>query len=84
MAMATTIMNRRGIITLLNFSIPSLIPTITIKVVKRRKTVWVARGAHVEDAKSVNIVFIVMREASLKEKVRDLSRYSTDQPPITL
>ena len=45
-----------GIITLLNFSIPSLMPTITIRVVRRRNPVCAARGPHVEVTNPVNIV----------------------------
>ena len=54
--MAMTIMKSIGIISLLNLSIPSLIPMITINVVTSRKRVWPITGPHDEDTKSENMV----------------------------
>ena len=63
-----------GIITLLNLSIPSLMPTTTMRVVASRKAVWAASEDHGEETKSVNMVLKVLLEDSpVKEKVKDLS-----------
>ena len=61
--------------TLLNFSIPSLMPIITIRVVTRRKPVWTARGAHVEDTISMNMVLnALLDDSPVNENVRDFRR----------
>ena len=84
MAMARTMKNSRGIITLLNFSMPSLMPTTTIRVVTRRNPVCAKSGPHVDDTKSENIVLMALCDALSNAKVTDFRRYSTDHPPMTL
>ena len=84
-AMAITMKNSIGIITLLNFSIPSLMPTITMTVVATMKTVCMMSGAHGAETKFMNMPFIAPCDSlPVNENVTDLMKYSMDQPPITL
>ena len=67
-----TIRNSRGIITLLNFSIPSLMPTTTIRAERKRKAVCAKSGVHVDVTREVNILW--ESADPVKEKVADVMR----------
>ena len=76
-------MNKAGMATLENFSMPSFTPPSTMPATRAMKAVCTKMGCQGEEIKRLKKCGTSSAGTSVKLKESDLKRYSTLQPPTT-
>ena len=80
----TTSTKRIGRETLLNFSMPDFTPPATTPTQAPMNTRCISTGAQADETKGANRPLTSSGGVWTKVRQQDLTRYSTDQPPMTL